>query len=441
MQLNKKHKQVQSVRSKLALATCSLLQVTSQSAQAGEDQWKIDADLLIYSESDSRVSLVEPVVNMEKGIGEDDSINIRIITDSITGSTPNGALPTNTGVQTFTNPSGKSIYTTAAGKNPLNSTFRDQRTAISVDYTQALSRLSRITWGLNANKEYDYSAFGGSATYQQEFNNRNSTLTVGVGTSSDTWFPVGDKNTEFAPMIDGSQTTTAQPKGGEDTKTTTDFMVGWTQIINRSTLMQFNLGMSNSSGYLTDPYKIISVVDINGNPDNTGLGANSFPYLYEKRPDSRSRKTFFWKGVHHLTEDVINLSYRYFTDDWGIKSHTLDFHYRYELNGGSYLQPHLRYYSQTAADFYQHSVLNPTSTGTALPEFASNDYRLGEFVTTTMGLKYAMPVGKDSEFSMRLELMNQTYNTVGTLYGQQNTLELTPDLNATIIQFGYSLYW
>jgi len=441
MQLNKKHKQkqVQSVRSKLALATCSLLQVTSQSAQAGEDQWKIDADLLIYSESDSRVSLVEPVVNMERDIGEDDSIKIRIITDTITGSTPNGALPSNT-VQTFTNPSGNSGYTIAAGNIALNSTFRDKRTAVSVDYTQALSRLSRVTWGLNVNKEYDYSAFGGSATYQQEFNNRNSTLMVGLGTSSDKWFPVGDVNTEFAPMINFTSTT-PQPKNGNETKTTTDFMVGWTQVINRSTLMQFNLGMSNSSGYLTDPYKIISVVDTNGNLDTTGFAAGALPYLYEKRPDSRSRKTFYWKTVHHLTEDVINASYRYFTDDWGVKSHALDFHYRYELDGGSYFQPHLRYYSQTAADFYQHSVLNPTTTGTALPEYASNDYRLGEFTTTTMGVKYAMPLGKDSEFSMRLELMNQTYNTVGTLYGQQNTLELTPDLSATIIQFGYSFYW
>lgn len=441
MQLKKKNKQKKAkfVRGKLALAACSLLQAASQSAQAAEDQWEIDANLLIYSESDSRVSLIEPVVNLEKEIGEDDSINIRIVTDSITGSTPNGALPSNT-VQTFTNPSGNSGYTIDPNNIALNSTFRDQRTAVSVDYTQGLDRLSRVTWGLNFNKEYDYSAFGGSATYQQEFNNRNSTLTVGLGASSDTWFPVGDVNTEFAPMINFASAT-PQPKSGDETKSTTDFIVGWTQVINRSTLMQFNLGLSNSSGYLTDPYKIISVVDANGDLDSTGFVAGALPYLYEKRPDTRSRKTFFWKGVHHLTEDVVNLSYRYFTDDWGIKSHTLDFHYRYELSGGSYIQPHVRYYTQTAADFYQHSVQNSDVINGTLPEYASNDYRLGEFVTTTIGLKYALPVGKDSEYSIRLELMNQTYQTVGTILPAQQNLDLVPDLTATIIQFGYSFYW
>jgi len=171
------------------------------------------------------------------------------------------------------------------------------------------------------------------------------------------------------------------------------------------------------------------------------LPTDALPYLYEKRPDSRSRNTFYWKTVHHLTEDVINLSYRYFTDDWGIKSHTLDFHYRYELGNGRYLQPHLRYYSQSAADFYQHSVQVSDVINGTLPNYASNDYRLGEFTSTTLGIKYAMSVGKDSEFSFRVETMNQTYNTVGTLLGSQNTLDIVPDLNAIIIQFGYSFYW
>jgi len=164
---------------------------------------------------------------------------------------------------------------------------------------------------------------------------------------------------------------------------------------------------------------------------------DDLPYLYESRPDSRSRQTFYWKTVHHLDEDVINLSYRYYTDDWDVSSNTLDLHYRYELGNGAYLQPHVRYYSQTAANFFRTSLVN----GEPLPEFASADYRLGEFTSTTLGLKYARPTGHSSEFSVRGEVVSQVQQDVTTPIGDQANQDLTPDLNSFVIQVGYSTHW
>jgi len=146
--------------------------------------------------------------------------------------------------------------------------------------------------------------------------------------------------------------------------------------------------------------------------------------------------------VHHLTEDVINVAYRYHTDDWDIDSHTIDFHYRYELTDGAYLQPHLRYYSQSAAEFFTHNLLNMQIAST---QYASSDYRLGEFISTTIGLKYAMPLGKNQEFNVRAELISQANevvsSNVGTLTGDPGGQEIAPDLDATVIQFGYSFKW
>ena len=209
-------------------------------------------------------------------------------------------------------------------------------------------------------------------------------------------------------------------------------------MISRKTLMQFNLGLSSTSGYQNDPYKVITVIDPDGTPTDEYalIDADDLPYVYENRPDSRSRQTFYWKTVHHLTEDVIHLSYRYYTDDWDVQSHTLDFHYRYELSGGAYLQPHIRYYSQSAAEFFTHSL----DFGETV-EYASADYRLGELNTTTLGLKYAMPLAKNSEFSVRGEMINQSSNEVGNLVGDQLSQELAPDLDAFIFQVGYSFLW
>ena len=114
-----------------------------------------------------------------------------------------------------------------------------------------------------------------------------------------------------------------------------------------------------------------------------------------------------------------------------------DLHYRYELAGGSYLQPHVRYYTQTAAEFFRTSLTD----GDPLPQYASADYRLGEFTTTTLGLKYAMPTGKNSEFSARAEFITQVQNDVTTAVGDQLNQDLTPDLDSVVFQVGYSFHW
>jgi len=270
----------------------------------------------------------------------------------------------------------------------------------------------------NVSKEFDYTSLGVSANVFRAHNNRNTTLSEALGLNSDTISPSGGIPTPFANMKEAGTGTNRD--GADDSKTISDIMFGVTQVINRRTLMQFNLGISSTSGYMNDPYKVISLVDGSGALVTPAL--NNLPYIYENRPDSRSRTTFFWKTVYHLTEDVINASYRYYTDDWGIDSHTIDLHYRYELDNGNYLQPHLRYYTQTAADFYTTSLVDTA----ARPEFASADYRLGEFVTNTYGLKYGMPTGENSEFTVRAEMISQVQSD-----------DITADLDSFILQFGY----
>ena len=413
------------IREKLSLASAALLQIGNvAAADKPLDEWDVDTAVLFYSESDGRVSAIEPVISGTREYEDGDIVNLKLVLDTLTGATPNGAHES-TVAQTFTNPSGKKEYIVPAGELPLDDTFLDTRVAFSGSYQSAvLDNYSRIILGGNVSKEFDYTSLGVSANFLRDYNNRNTTFSASIGLNADSISPSGGVPTPFANMkVAGTGT---NRDGADESKNITDIMLGVTQVINRKTIMQFNLGFSDSSGYMNDPYKIIGVVDsVTGLPI-TPVSADDLPYLYENRPDSRSRQTFFWKTVHHLTEDVINVSYRYHTDDWGIDSHTIDFHYRYELNNGSYLQPHLRYYTQSAADFYVLDLLD----GQPLPEFASADYRLAEFVTNTIGLKYAVPVGKDSEFSVRAEVISQVQSE-----------DLAPDTDAFIIQFGYDFYF
>ena len=70
----------------------------------------------------------------------------------------------------------------------------------------------------------------------------------------------------------------------------------------------------------------------------------------EKRPDLRTRSSVMGSTVYHLKDDVLYANYRYYWDDWSVRSHTIDLKYRHDLTSDSYVLPHGRGYTQTAAD-------------------------------------------------------------------------------------------
>ncbi len=441
MQLNSI--KARNIKGKLTLATCSLLQVTATATQAADSEWDINAATLFYSESDGRVSAFEPAVYAGRDIGDEgERIDLRLVIDVLTGATPNGAhaiSASNGAPQTFTTPSGNSTYTAGPGENPLDSTFKDTRVAAGADWTLPVNRLSRVKLGLNASSEFDYLSLGVSGSYIRDLNNKNTTLTASLAFNNDTYNPVGGIPDALKPMVE--QGGELNRVGSSDTKTITDFLIGVTQVVSRNTLIELNYSYGLSDGYLNDPYKIISVVDANGTLADSGEFdpvTGNLPYIYENRPDSRQRNNLFFRVAHHLTQDVIHFSYRYFWDDWGISSNTFDLKYRFEM-GRSYLQPHVRYYMQEAADFYVHNLvqgIDVADDGTVLLKEVSSDSRLMKFTTTTLGLKYGYALGSNSELSVRGEFMTQAFDD-----GDVPSIEETPDLDAVILNIGYSVVW
>lgn len=435
MQLKKR--KPRNIRQQLAVATCGLLAGTSHAGSliASGDNWKVDSALLIYAEKD-RVELAEGVLRLSKEIDDDEYINTRIVTDVLTGSSPNGAVSSNA-PQTFTNPSGKSTYTEPANATPLNHTFKDFRTAINLEWDAPINRTLRGALSGNFSREYDYVSTGIAATLSQDINQRNTTFTLGISSNNDTWDPVGGVPVGFAAMPPAPASKAIS--GAKTDKTIKEILFGVTQIISRHTLMQANYSWGEGDGYLTDPYKILSVLA----NDGTGNLRATNPYVYENRPDKRIYQSVFLKGVHQFNnasffnKSVLNVSYRYFWDDWGVQSHTVDMRYRFDFDGGHYLQPHLRYYTQGKADFYRQTIIDGEEITLAA---ASADYRLGEFVTQTIGLKYGYEFKNGAEINFRAELItqkgrDQNSDAVGILQNQK----LFPDNDAYLIQGGVSL--
>ncbi len=410
----------QSIRAALAAATCTVLaQPLEATAQTASDEgtWDIQSGILFYDEGD-RIQVIEPVVDASKTLEDGSLLTLRAVVDTVTGASPNGASASDT-VQTFTSPSGNSTYTAAIGETPMRN-VEDVRVAFSGEWEKELTRMVRNTLGGGISNETDFLSLSISDTIKLDVNNRQTTLAAGLGLTLDNVSPSGGTPVEMQLLSAPSSGV-----GGDETKNSVELMLGVTQILSPRTLTQLNYTMSHSSGYLTDPYKILSVVD--------GTSGSTLDYRYEKRPDSRTSNILNWRLNHQLNEDVIYLGYRYFTDDWGINAHTVDLKYRSELGNGLYLQPHLRLYQQSAADFYHHSLV----AGTTVPENASADLRLAEMDSTTIGLKLGMPLA-GGDFTVRIEHMTQEgESSPANAIGVQQNYDLYPTLDANIIQFGY----
>ncbi len=411
----------------LATATCSLLGVaTIAPAQAqAVPQWQVDTAALYYGESDGRVKDASVSVSARRDFQDDRFLSLDLSVDSLTGASPNGALAQG-GAQTFTSPSGKASYSTNAEKIPLDNTFKDTRVAGGIGWTQPIARLYTFSAGLGVSSEYDYQHAGANLGLSRDFNQRNTTVSAGLSYSNDTIDPVGGAPTPLSQMRDIGDLTN---RNGSKSKDIVDALLGVTQVINRTTVVRLNYSYSDSSGFLNDPYKILSVFDpVSGDAiTRTPAAGTTGPgnvYLFESRPDTRRKQALYGELKKYLDGKVLSLSYRYMTDDWGIDSNTVEAKLRWPFATGMYVEPTLRFYTQTAADFYRLSL----PLGQPLPQFASADYRLSDFDATTVGLKFGRELSSGQQWSARLEYYKQTGNV---------NRDQTPGLKAVIAQFTY----
>lgn len=434
-----KSNKISSLKIALTAATTALLGSSasvSANSEFIDDSWSFDAAMLYYGEID-RVTAGEAMFAATKTFEDDSILNMKLTLDGLTGASPNGAVAQPT-VQTFTKPSGNGEYQTSANKTPTYDGFKDTRVQFNTQWTQPFAENYTYSTGLHFSKEYDYLSLGVNASLAFDFNRKNSTFSVGGSFFQDTYSPVGGIPKPLAIMLPGSgleggddDDNSFNPNdptriSKDDTKSTADIILGFTQVINRRLITQFNYSYSAVDGYLNDPYKRLSMVNTNGETQQ---------YLYENRPRTREKQSVFGQAKYHFTENILDVSYRYMWDDWKIESHTIDSKFYVPLGNDSYLEPHFRVYQQSAASFYQ-PFLNESQP---LPIYASSDLRIGEMTTYTLGLKYGMFLNGEDELAFRLEYYNQTPTNAG--FDEPGVLaeqDLYEPVQAIIAQVTYS---
>jgi hypothetical protein len=433
--MSEDRKGCRNISTALTAASCALLGGTAPALVQAEEleRWSVDSALLYYGEDDDRVQDVSATIAAKRAFDDDRSLDLTLSADTLTGASASGAIALGR-PQTFTTPSGNATYTTQAGDIPLDDTFLGTRFALNANWTQPLGHTYIVSAGLGFSTEYDYTHLGANLGLSRDFNKRNTTLSFGLAYSQDDIEPVGGAPVPLSQMLDVGQ---HGNKLGTDSKDVVDLLVGVTQVLNRTTVLRVNYSFSQSSGYLNDPYKLLSLVDPLSGDTISRVPAGEGPdgvYIYESRPDSRAKHSLYAEVKHAFGVPVLYGSYRFMTDDWSIESHTLETRLRWPIGAASFIEPKLRFYTQGEANFYRSSLVD----GEPLPQFASADFRLGSFDATTVGFKFGHQTATGNEWSARLEYYQQSGEIPGRqLIGSQSGREQYPDLSAIILQFGY----
>jgi hypothetical protein len=306
-------------------------------------------------------------------VSEDVALTVDALYETMTGASAFGTVEGSDGEP-------KLIMTGAS--------ISDQRTDVVAKLRHYGEQGSKAA-SVGISTEDDYVAYNGSVELERLSADRITTYSGGVGFSFDELEPV---------QTPGINRTT-----NEDRWSVSGFLA---LARANSPVWQTQVGLYAGyyDGYLSDPYRSRDI-----------------------RPDQRqqyaltARSRYFLKGVNA----ALHANYRFYADDWGIESHTVELEWHQSLGDAFSVSPRVRYYSQSQADFYVETD-NPTRTG-----YQSSDYRMSPYgaLSYGLGLSYDQP-------SYKLSAYAESYDSDGD-YGLKSVEVESPALvRYTLITLG-----
>jgi hypothetical protein len=415
-----------SIRQTLTAVTAALVGATPAGAAGGLNH--SETSLLIYKERD-RVHATEAIFSLDKSLKNDYRFSMRLTYDGLTGASPTGGSPSQN-AQTITGSSGGARTVVPAGAIPVDKSFAETRFAFEGNLARKLSAVTSVNAGVHLSSEHDYKSLGINGGVSYDFNDARNTIGLSVAASRDVNTPLGGVPTPFASINTESQIVDHERiTNGSRNKYVYDVVVSFTQVLDPKTLLRMSYSLDYATGYLTDPYKVVSLVQ----PADSANVGEPVDQLHESRPDHRTGNAASLDLRRYLLGTIVETGYRYFWDDWGVTSHTVDLSFKVDFHKAGAFQPHARYYSQRRADFSRPFLVN----GAPLPNYVSADSRLAALSAMTYGLAYTIPTSSSSRLTLAADFYSQRGDpSPPEAFGPLKTLNLFPNLNAFMLRIG-----
>lgn len=221
-----------------------------------------------------------------------------------------------------------------------------------------------VTVAYRLSIEPDYVSNGGSGGFSFDFADNNSTIAVGVSGSSDDVGKAGDPKFSRATATLGGR-------------------LSFTQVLGVGTLAQVMYEISHVDGYQGSPYRWVPIGNdaecTSATEGQSGLSTLCVP---EANPNERLRHAAAIELRQAVSEAIsLGAGYRFYTDDWGIVSHTVRADLAWKLDGDTILSPRYRFYTQNAAKHYRSRYLEPQ-------QYVTTDKELSPLSSHRVGLEF-----------------------------------------------------
>jgi hypothetical protein len=234
--------------------------------------------------------------------------------------------------------------------------------SLSVDYLHGKSTYSA---GVIDSKESDYVADTAYFALSQDMFGDLTTVSLSYKRGWNDVF----RNVKQA---DGSR---VRDPSFADQADTRGYALGLTQILTRNLILGLNYEVITDQGFLNSPYRSVRFADT-GSPNGFSLEREIYPRTHTSNAASARLKYYLpWRAS-------IDGSYRFYTDTWGVVGQNIDLTYTHPAWKRWIFDGHVRYYHQTAADFY--SDLFPRQQS---QNFLARDKELATYNAFTVGLQ------------------------------------------------------
>lgn len=209
-----------------------------------------------------------------------------------------------------------------------------------------------LGFGVSSSTEYDYQSFGGNVSYGKKTKDRNGEFTARLQAYL-------DQVKMVAPVELRNDSNTKS--SGNSSRNTFAGSLSYSQIVNANFQVLFQADIVSQQGYLALPFHRVYF--------------NDGTVHQEKLPDSRLKVPLAVRASYFFGDNIIVRGYyRFYTDDWGITSHTADLEVPVKISSFFSISPFYRYYSQTAAKHFEGYQMH-----NALDEFYTSNYDLSKF--------------------------------------------------------------
>lgn len=274
----------------------------------------------------------------------------------------------------------------------------DELLSLATSYSHySKDRNHIISLKASISKEHDYSSIGFGGNYSHWFNNKNTSLSLSSNIYMDKWHvlypyelggPGGDPETGVYPAFDVDDYTLTgnldyNPSFtpfSDTTRTTYAFGLGFTQILNKRLQGSLSLDVISQSGLLANHMQRVYFRDL----EDSFIEDFHLADDVERLPENRLKWALSGRLNYYVSEFlVIRSFYRFYKDDWGINSNTIQFEFPIKPFKNITFYPSIRFYNQTKSDYFK-----PYNEHLSTDKFYTSDYDLAEYNAIQYGLGF-----------------------------------------------------